>query len=265
VIDEPSPCVGTHLGVRLLVDTRVGVEVVRADAEELENACVDRGRVGRELLARQDEQLLARKDRQPALQLLRVAAARQVRVIPPRRAPVAGLAGETLLLPPRPLGLGGNRVLERERLAAERDLVVVVRERAVDRVTQQSDQLRVRDRLGDTLRRERVEEIARARLADDPPARAGGKVATVPAASAAVVSVEVADLLPRRARDLRVPAQVGVQRRRAGFLGAEDQEVGQRARERRQAPGRPDGVAEDGAEGPRDPRNQLGGESLYPA
>ena len=81
-----------------------------------------------------------------------------------------------LELAPQPLVLRGERVLERERLAAERDLVVVVRERAVDRVADERDQPRLRDERRDALRRERMEEVARARLADDGSRRGAAQV-----------------------------------------------------------------------------------------
>src|SRR5262249_46821333 len=116
-------------------------------------------------------------------------------------------------------------------LAAECDLVLVVRERAVDRVAQQGDQPRAWKHPRDALRRERGEEVAGARFADDPTAgdREGW---AVPALAVRVVAVEEADLLERRAGDLRVPAQVRVERGRPGLLRAEDEEVGQRPHSR---------------------------------
>src|SRR5438045_9249199 len=101
--------------------------------------------------------------------------------------------------------------------------------RAVDRVAHERDQPCLRHQLAYPLRTEWVEEVARAGLADELAARAPlvREVAAVPGLAARVVTVEVADLLPRRPRDRRMPAQVRVERGRACLLRAEDQEVGQ--------------------------------------
>ena len=197
-------------------------------AEELEDLRVRLVGLARELLARQDEQLLARKDREPALELLCVAAASEIRVVPPGVTEIAGLADEALLLSTRPFGLRVDRLLEREGLAAKRDLVLVVRESAVDRIPEHRDQLRVRNRCPHALRRERVEQVAGARLADEAIGRAKWEMAAVPASPAAVMAIEVADLLPGGPGDPGMPAQVGVERGCARLLRPEDQERGQR-------------------------------------
>src|SRR5207253_6373057 len=118
-----------------------------------------------------------------------------------------------------------ERVLEGQRLATERHVVLVVRESAVDRVSDERDQLRLRHERGDAPRGKRVEEIARARLAhvSARPQRIR-EVAAVPGLAACVVAVEEADLLPGRSRDLRMPTQVGVEGRGTGLLGTDDQE-----------------------------------------
>ena len=147
---------GSRLGLHSLVlpleDPRVGVEPVRRCAEELEHLRVRPLRLAQELLAREDQELLPREDREPALELLRVPASRLVGVAPPLAAEVA--RDRSAGAPPRlePLVLGGDRVLERERLAAERDLVLVVRERAVDRVADERDRAAPRGRAPDPLR-----------------------------------------------------------------------------------------------------------------
>src|SRR5919202_1915358 len=147
--------------------------------DELQYPGIRRARIARQLLAHDDEQPLARKDLKPPLELLRVPATGEIRVVPPRMAEVAGLTGDPLLLPARALLLGLQRLLERERLAAECDLVVVVRERAVDRVTEERDQLRGRDGGGDPVRRQRVEQVPRACLAYDLAAASEWEVAAV--------------------------------------------------------------------------------------
>src|SRR6266550_542017 len=71
-----------------------------------------------------------------------------------------------------------------------------------------------------------MEEIARTRLADErpPPHR---HVRAVPPLPLGVVAVEEADFLERRPADLRMPAEVRVERRRPRLLRAEDEEVRQ--------------------------------------
>ena len=153
-----------------------------------------------------------------------------------------------------------ERVLERQRLAAERNLVVVVRERAVDGVAQEDDQARVRNERGNAFRRERVEDVARARLADERTARAQRvrEVAAVPGRAARVVAVEEADLLPGRPGDVRVPAEIRIERGRPCLLRADDQEVRQRPRKRGRLSVRPDGVACDDAKRRRNARDEPG-------
>ena len=109
-------------------------------------------RLGGEIVARHDQQLLAGEDLEPALELLGVPPAGLVRVAPPLAAEVARVGKQPLHLAAQPLVLGGQRVLEGERLAAERDLVLVVRERAVDRVADERDEPRVRYQLPHALR-----------------------------------------------------------------------------------------------------------------
>ena len=141
-----------HRLVLALVDARIRLEPVRRRAEELEHPRVRAGRIGGEVVARNDQQLLAREDLEPALELLGVAAARLVGVAPPLAAEVARVGDEPLHLAAQPLVLGGERVLERQRLAAERDLVVVVRQRAVDRVADERDESRLGNNGADALR-----------------------------------------------------------------------------------------------------------------
>src|SRR6185295_14731738 len=106
------------------------------------------------------------------------------------------------------------------------------------------DQPRLGHELAHPLRREWVEDVARARLANELAARARlvREVPAVPGLTARIVPIEVADLLPRRARDRRMASQVRVERGGAGLLGAEDQEIGQRPRGRGRAAVGPDRV-----------------------
>src|SRR4029077_16715281 len=93
------------------------------------------------------------------------APARAVGVIPPPPAEGSGVCNEPVDLAARALVLGGERVLEREELAAERDPMLVLGIRPVDRVPDERDQPCARDERASSLRCERVEEIARARFA----------------------------------------------------------------------------------------------------
>ena len=145
-------------------------------------------------------------------------------MVPPRIAEVRRVAQHAFDLAAHALALAVDRLLERERLTAEGGLVLVVRERAVDRIAQQCDQPHVRQELRDTLRRERMEEVAWARLPDGRRAP-GREVRAVPALAVCVVAVEEAHLLERRAGDLRVPAQVGVKGGSPRLLCPEDEEV----------------------------------------
>src|SRR2546429_4895311 len=101
-----------------------------------------------------------------------------------------------------------------------------------------------------------MEEVARARLADDPAgAQRVREVAPIPRLAARVVAVEEADFLPGRSGDARVRAQVRVERCRPGLLRAEDQEVRQRP-DRCGGPAvSPDGVAKHGPHGVRKRRD----------
>src|SRR4051812_37298282 len=107
-----------------------------------------------------------------------------------------------------------------------------------------------------------MEEVARARFADElaTGAQEIREVAAVPARPARVVPIEVADLLPGRAGDRRVAAQVRVEGGRAGFLRAEDQKVRKRAELRGGSAVGPDRIAQDRPGRLRDRRDQLGGE-----
>src|SRR6185436_1636219 len=116
----------------------------------------------------------------------------------------------------------------------------------------------------DPARREWVEEVTRTRLADDTIAGPKRKMTPVPPGAAPVMAVEVADLLPGRTCEPGVPAQVRVERSRAGLLRPEDQEVRQRSRERGRATVRPHGIAQHGPRRARDAGNQLCGEPSSP-
>src|SRR5436309_273048 len=114
-----------HLFVLPFEDTRVRRQLPPLEREELEHAAVGRTGILSELLREEHEQALARKDRVPALELLRVASARDVRVVPPGVAEVRGVGQHALDLAAQAPVLGRDRLLERELLAAERDLVLV--------------------------------------------------------------------------------------------------------------------------------------------
>ena len=89
---------------------------------------------------------------------------------PPFPAERARVAAEPLHLALQAIGpLRRERVLERETLAAERDLVLVLGVGPVPGLPQQRDDPDVGDQREDARGREGVEEVARAGLADDPP------------------------------------------------------------------------------------------------
>ena len=219
-----------------------------------------------QVFAGDHEQPLARIELEPALQLLRVATSCLVREVPPCVAEVARVA-HALELALHPRLLVVERLLERERLASERDLVVVVRERPVDRVPHERDQPRVGNERCGAFRRVRVEEVARARLADqrvDAGPRANRtkvdlvrKVAPVPRLAAPEVPVEEADLLPRRPGERRMLAEICVQRGRPCLLRADDQEVRKRPRGGGRTAVRPHGVPGDDPNRRRNRRDQL--------
>src|SRR3954467_9718532 len=125
-----------HPGVFALEDPGIRIEPVRIDAEDLQHAPVRRAGLGGELVGQQDEQLLGSERPEPALELLRIAAARDVRVVPPRITEVRGVAEHALDLADHPLVLAREGILERQLLASERDLVLVVGERTVDGIAQ---------------------------------------------------------------------------------------------------------------------------------
>src|ERR671923_228333 len=196
---EALPRLRLHRFVLPLVDPRVGVEPVRCGAEEGQHPRVRALGLGPEVLARDDEQLLGREHREPALELLRVAPAGLVGMTPPGAAEVARVGDEPLLLSVQPLLLGVEGILERERLTAERDLVVVVRERPVDRVADQRHQARLRHERPHALGAEGMEDVARARLADELAAAANEvrEVAAVPPLTTVVVAGGEEDIFLR--------------------------------------------------------------------
>src|SRR5436309_360484 len=85
-----------HLLVLPFEDTRVRRQLPPLEPEELEHAAVGRTGILSELLREEREQALARKDDVPALELLRVASARDVRVVPPGVAEVRGVGQHAL-------------------------------------------------------------------------------------------------------------------------------------------------------------------------
>ena len=180
-------------------------------------------------------------------------------------AEVARVA-QSLDLARHPALLLRERLLERERLASQRDLVVEVREGAVDWIPDEHDQLRGRNELRDAFRRQRMEQVARARLADDrrdadatshsPEVQLVREVTAVPRLAAPEVAVEEADLFPGRPDDRRMLAEVCVQRRRAALLRPEDQEIRQGTHRRRCFSVRPESVPGDDADRARHRRDQ---------
>ena len=97
-----------------------------------------------------------------------------------------------------------------------------------------------------------------------PASRAGGaKLASIPGFTAPPVPVEEADLLPGSPVIPGMPAQVGVQRGRAGLLGPEHEKVGQ-SPARSRAAVRPDRVARDLADGLGDPGIASAGRRRIP-
>ena len=82
-------------------------------------------------------------------------------------APVAGVCEQEFLRPCEPLLLDGQGLLEREPLEAHAPHLLVVRVGAVDRVSQEHDELGVRNRLRHPPRDGRVIEVVRGRLRAD--------------------------------------------------------------------------------------------------
>ena len=118
------------------------------------------------------------------LQLLGVLAAAKIRVVPVADALVAGVGEHPLGLSCQPLVLEVEGALERLGLEAARQLVLVRRERALDRVAQHRHDAHVRQVLRDPLRGAGVEHVVAARLEGD---RLTGDRPVRPAARATAV------------------------------------------------------------------------------
>jgi hypothetical protein len=131
-----------------------------------------------------------------------------------------------------------------------------VRVGALDRVAEESDQANVRERGGDALRHERMKEVVGRRLArdevspahpSDPPFDFERKERAVPVEATVVALIEEMQLFrpidrsisTRGPTDVRVPAQVVEEARRAGALGADDDEAGQDPRPAGRGPDSP--------------------------
>jgi hypothetical protein len=170
-----------------------------------------------------------------APELLGVLAAAHVGVVPVAEALVAGVGEHPLGLSRQSLVLEVERALERLGLEPACELVLVGRERALDRVAQHRQHAHV----GQVLRHPRgsagVEHVVAARLEGDrltgngpaPTPQAAGRreVPLVPREVAVVVDVEVVDTLVEVRRvDQRVRHQRAVERRGAGALGADQDE-----------------------------------------
>ncbi len=198
---------------------------MRRGAEERQDGGIRLRRPGTELLRREREHLLAREALEPPLELVRVEPAGHVRVVPPGEAERLRVGAQPLDLTTHALVLRLQRILEGQRLAAERDLVLVVRVRALRGLAHEQDQPHVGHERVHALRPEWVEHVARARLADELALAPERQLTAVPCLSAPPVAVEEADLLPERAGDLRMPPEVRVERRGPGLLRPDHQEV----------------------------------------
>ena len=106
---------------------------------ELEHLRVCPLGLGEELLAREDQELLAREDSEPAFELLGVPAAGLVGVAPPRLAEVARIrACSRSTSPSRRVSSAASASSKESGSRPSAELVVVVRERAVDRVADEA-------------------------------------------------------------------------------------------------------------------------------
>ncbi len=171
---------------------------------------------------------------------------RAVGVVPVRFALIVGAGHQQLVLAGQTLRLGDQRLLERQWLAAAPHAVLIVRVGSADRVAEQKDNLRLRQRLANARRHARIEHVVRARLETHRQrrlGRSGGrlwwkrrKVHPVPALAAREMQVEVVNLLGQRRSATGVARQIIEQRRGARLLSPGDDELRQSPPVRGNAP-----------------------------
>ena len=178
----------------------------------------------RQILGTQHEQVCAREVRQPRRQLVCVAPSPEVAVmvvpevvVVRRRVQRLRTAGQALLL-------RGERLRERQCLVAACRLVSVVRERPLDRVAQDRQELHRRVECRHTGRRQGVGQVVGRSLERDAPGATAREVRPIPVRAPVVEEVEVVHFLAHRRRHLRVPPQGVEQRPRAALLCADHQE-----------------------------------------
>ncbi len=205
------------------------------DAEELEDPVEGVLLVVDQLLVAQHVHLLAREDAEQVLELLAVAA--ELEVAPERREAVVGT--------PAFQAAGGEEVsFGLEAVGAQ---MGPVRVGAVDRVTDDRDQLGVRDSIADAQVRGGVPEVERGALAaqragrrsieellvalalPDPflPAVRIARPAMIAPARPVSAGQEVLRFLGRGQEQLRVAHERLVHRGRPGFRGTDHEEVGE--------------------------------------
>jgi hypothetical protein len=141
------------------------------------------------------------------------------------------------LAPGEPLGLPLERLVERQVLEAARSFVLMVRVGPLDRVAKESDQLDIRERLGDAVGGVRVSEVVGAPLTGHrvhpagrphvPLVRREREVRAVLLEIRRVVRVEeMSALAQKRPHHGGVLHEVLEERGRPGTLGADDEVVG---------------------------------------
>jgi hypothetical protein len=143
---------------------------MRTQSQELLHA-VQHGRgLAEQPLALDHHQPRAREMLDPPVELLGIMPTAEVGVAMVADAVVGRIASQALLLARQPIGFTVEGLGQGQRLPAARDLVLVVREGAVDRIPQQRDELYVGKQLGDPVGDARMEEVVRCGLERDRPA-----------------------------------------------------------------------------------------------
>jgi hypothetical protein len=159
---------------------------------------------------------------------LRVVEAEELeRLMLVGEAAIVRFRQQSVLLTAQPVGFGPEGFFEWEVLPSVLDGVLVLRERTLDRISEQRDELRIGHRRVRPLRGGGMEEVVRGCFARR--SAPAGELLAVPAFSVAVEEREVVRLLPFGRPDPRVRRQVLVEGCCAGALRADDEEVGESA------------------------------------
>jgi len=121
------------------------------------------------------------------------------------------VAPEALLLAGKPLRLLLYRLRKGQRLPPVPDLMVVVRQGAVNRVSEQRDELGLRQQANSPLRGKRVRQVVRRSFegqGTSPQFAAVRETATIPADRLPEMKVEVVNFLRHWTPDVRVPDEI---------------------------------------------------------